>query len=182
MGKQIRFTFEKGGILIADLLEDVAPITCNVIWNALENPWTELMNHSKISGAQIETPYLPVPETLKLPNENLWHFSKCGDVATISPFEYREMSIKGYLPLIIVHGYSGEGLNLGVPTIEHLTGKNIELADDGDHIAQLYKKNMMETCRANVFAKVREEDLSIMLETCKRIRYQGIESFTVMRV
>lgn len=177
MGKQIRFTFEKGGILIADLLEDVAPITCNVIWNALENPWTELMNHSKISGAQIETPYLPVPETLKLPNENLWHFSKCGDVATISPFEYREMSIKGYLPLIIVYGSPDRY----IPTIAHLQGNSIDRHYDGDSIRQLYKKSMLETCRANVFARVIKKDIKTVVEIGWRLRFYGLEGFTVER-
>jgi len=182
MGKQIRFSFEKGGSFVADMLEDLAPVTCKVIWDAIEQPWTEKMVNSNICGNMVETPYLPVPEDLVLPNENLWHFGKGGDVATVSPHEYREFSIRGYLPLLIVHGFSGPGESLGMPTIEHLAGKKIELKDDGDHIAQLFKKSMMETCRANVFAKVCKTNIPTMVKVCSRIRYDGIEGFTIERV
>ena len=46
MAKQIRITFEKGGTFLADLLEDKAPVTCKVIWDALEQPVTEKFIHS----------------------------------------------------------------------------------------------------------------------------------------
>jgi len=177
MGKQIRFSFEKGGSFVADMLEDLAPVTCKVIWDAIEKPWTEKMINTKISGAQIETPYLPVSDDLVLPNENLWHFSNCGDIATISPFEYRECSIKGYLPLMVVYGSP----KLYIPTVTHLAKQNIKRKDDGDTVRQRYKKNMLETCRANVFAQVVEENQEEMIKIGWRIRFEGIEGFTVER-
>lgn len=99
MAKQIKITFEKGGCFVADLLEDKAPFTCRAIWEALEEPWTEKFIHSNIGGFMVESPYFPVSEVCYIPNENLWCFTNNGDLAVIVPAEYREMSIKGYLPL-----------------------------------------------------------------------------------
>lgn len=50
MAKQIKITFEKGGSFVADMLEDEAPVTCRVIWEALESPWSEIFIHSNIGG------------------------------------------------------------------------------------------------------------------------------------
>ena len=44
MVKQIKIEFEKGGMLVADMLEDKAPVTCKVVWDVLEQPWTEKVN------------------------------------------------------------------------------------------------------------------------------------------
>ena len=71
MAKQIKITFEKGGSFVADMLEDEAPVTCRVIWEALESPWSEIFIHSNIGGFMVESPYFPVPENLSLPTENL---------------------------------------------------------------------------------------------------------------
>lgn len=37
MGKQIKFSFDKGDSFIVDLLEEEAPETCRIIWEMLEN-------------------------------------------------------------------------------------------------------------------------------------------------
>ena len=43
MGKQIKFSFDKGDSFIVDLLEEEAPETCRIIWEMLEKPWREKM-------------------------------------------------------------------------------------------------------------------------------------------
>lgn len=177
MAKQIRITFEKGGSFIADMLEDKAPVTCQVVWDALEKPWTEKFIHSNIMGFMVESPYLPV-ENNDLPLENLWCFTNNGDIAVIAPAEYREMSIKGYLPLCFTAWHA-----VKLPTLEKLTGIKIDVSHDtGENVNQQYKKNMFETCRANVFARLRPEQVEEASNVVERIRTDGMESFTIERV
>ncbi|MCD7909328.1 MAG: DUF3830 family protein [Clostridium sp.] len=177
MAKQIRITFEKGGSFVADMLEDRAPVTCSVIWEALEKPWTEKFIHSNIGGFMVESPYFPVPEDLSLPTENLWCFTNNGDIAVIAPAEYREMSIRGYLPLCF-SAWRREKL----PTLEKLTGIKIDVSHStGEDVNQQYKKNMFETCRANVFARIPGERLEEAARVVERIRTDGIEGFTIQR-
>lgn len=177
MSKSIRITFEKGGSFLADLLEEKAPETCKLIWEALKEPWSEKFIHSNIMGFMLESPYFPVPEDYTLPLENLWCFSHNGDIAVIAPAEYRENTIKGYLPLC----FSAWAAN--VPsTLELLAGKKIDTSHDtGERVNQQYKKNMFETCRANVFAKLHEDQIEEAAAVVRRIRMRGIESFTIER-
>lgn len=178
MGKQIRITFEKGGSFVADMLEDKAPETCKLIWDMLEEPWSEKFIHSNYCGFCVESPYFPVPEDAKLPLENLWCFTNNGDIAVVTPAEYREDSIKGYLPLFF-SAWPARPL----PTLELLTGKTIDVSHGtGEAVQQQYKKNLMETCRANVFARLKEADLEEAGAVVRRIRTQGIENFTIARV
>lgn len=177
MGKKIRISFEKGGSFIADLMEDKAPVTCRIVWDALERPWTEKFIHSNIMGFMVESPYFPVEDDLQLPLENLWCFTNNGDVAVIAPAEYREQSIKGYLPLC----FSAWSSNLP-STLELLAGIKIDVSHDtGERVNQQYKKNMLETCRANVFARIREDQLEEAAAVVRRIRMRGIERFTIER-
>lgn len=177
MAKQIKITFEKGDSYIADMLEKEAPETCRVIWEALEKPWSEKFIHSNIGGFMVESPYFPVPEERYIPTENLWCFSNNGDIAVIAPAEYREMSIKGYLPLCLCAWRS-----VKIPTLEKLTGIKIDLSHStGEDVNQQYKKNMFETCRANVFARISKDQLEAAALTVERIRTDGIEGFTIER-
>lgn len=177
MAKKIRITFEKGGSFVADMLEDKAPETCALVWNALEQPWSEKFIHSDIMGFMVESAYFPVPEDARLPLENLWCFSNNGDVAVIAPAEYREMSIKGYLPLCLTAWHS-----VKLPTLEKLTGIKIDVSHDtGENVNQQYKKNMMETCRANVFARISPEQLEEASNVVERIRVEGMEGYTIER-
>ena len=177
MAKQIKITFEKGGTFLADLLEDKAPETCKLIWDMLEKPWSEKFIHSSIMGFMVESPYFPVPEDCKLPLENLWCFSDNGDIAVITPAEYREMSISGYLPLCLT-AWHAEPL----PTLTKLTGKKIDVSHDtGEHVNQQYKKNMIETCRANVFARIRADQIEEASNVVERIRTDGMEGYTIER-
>lgn len=175
MAKQILFTFDKGDSFVVELLEEKAPVTCKAVWDALEQPWSEKMIHSGVCGWMIETPYFPVPEDFVLPNENLIFAPEEGDVAVISPAEWRENSIKGYVPLFIAH-------NGACSPLTHLRGiKLSEEPDNGENFSWLFHKNMWETCRANVFGKVIEHDLCIMNQIGGRIRWNGIDGFTVSR-
>lgn len=178
MAKQIKISFEKGGAFIADMLEDKAPETCRAVWDALEQPWTEKFIHSNIMGFMIESPYFPVKSSLELPLENLWCFTNRGDIAVIAPAEYREQSIKGYLPLCLSAWQESPP-----STLELLAGIPIDVSHDtGEHVNQQYKKNMLETCRANVFARIQEEQLDEAAAVVRRIRMRGIERFTMERV
>lgn len=177
MAKQIRITFEKGGSFLADMLEEQAPETCKLVWSMLEKPWSETFIHSNIMGFLVESPYFPVPEDASLPLENLRCFSENGDIAVISPAEYREMSIKGYLPLCLTAWHA-----VKLPTLEKLTGKKIDVSHDtGENVEQQYKKNMFETCRANVFARIRAEQVEEASNVVERIRTDGMERFTIER-
>lgn len=177
MAKQIRITFEKGGSFVADMMEDKAPETCKAVWEALATPWREKFIHSDISGFTVESPYFPVSDDCKLPLENLWCFTNNGDVAVVVPAEYREMSIKGYLPLF----FSAWPVQ-ALPTLELLTGKKIDISHStGESVNQQYKKNMLETCRANVFARISEDQLEGAAGVVRRIRTGGIENFTIER-
>ena len=176
MARKLLFQFEKGGSFEVELYEDKAPETCRIVWEALEKPWTEKFIHTGVCGWQIETPYFPVPEDYVLPREHLWTFPKAGELALVSPAEWRENTIKGYLPLFIAH-------NGACSPLTHLMGiKLSEEPENGDHIRWKYMKNMWETCRANVFAKVTDHDMFYANQLMGRIRWFGIEGFTVSRV
>lgn len=178
MSKRIKIVFEKGEALIADMLEDSAPETCKLIWDVLETPISEKFIHSNISGFSLETPYFPVSQNNDLPLENLWCFTNNGDLAVVTPAEYREMSISGYLPLFLSAWSSNQP-----STLELLTGQKIDTSHStGESVQQQYKKNMQETCRANVFARIQEEQLEAAAEVVRRIRLGGIESFTIERM
>ena len=139
MRKQIIFTFEKGGSFAADLLEDKAPETCRIIWDMLKEPWSEKFIHTGSSGWMIETPYFPVPEDYVLPGENLIFAPAEGDIAVVAPAEWRENSIKGYLPMFIAH-------NGACSPLTHLKGIMLsEEPDNGENFQWMFHKNMWET-------------------------------------
>ena len=159
------------------MLEELAPETCKVVWEALEQPWSEKFIHSNISGFCVESPYLPVKDN-NIPLENLWCFTNNGDIAVVAPAEYRELTIEGYLPL-----FFSAWPAVALPTLELLTGKKIDISHNtGEAVNQQYKKNMFETCRANVFARLSEDQLAEAAKVVRRIRTNGIENFTIERV
>ena len=51
----------------------------------------------------------------------------------------------------------------------------------GENVEQQYKKNMFETCRANVFARIRAEQVEEASNVVERIRTDGMERFTIER-
>ena len=87
------------------------------------------------------------------------------------------MSIKGYLPLCFTAWHA-----VKLPTLEKLTGIRIDVSHDtGEDVNQQYKKNMFETCRANVFARIPAERLEAASDVVERIRTDGMEGYTIER-
>ena len=79
MGKQFEIVFEgSGAVFVAEMLEDVAPITCENFWNAIARPHTEALHHGGETGPEIWA-FVP-PPTEELPYENSTVFPEHGDV------------------------------------------------------------------------------------------------------
>lgn len=79
MGKQVEIVFEKSGVVVvADLLEKEAPITCENFWNAIAAPHTEELNHGGETGPEMWC-FVPPPGE-QLPYENSTVFPEHGDI------------------------------------------------------------------------------------------------------
>lgn len=79
MGKQFEIVFEKSGVVVvADLLEKEAPITCENFWNAIAGAHTEELNHGGETGPEMWC-FVP-PPTEELPYENSTVFPEHGDI------------------------------------------------------------------------------------------------------
>ncbi len=79
MPKQFEIVFEgSGAVIVADLLEEDAPITCENFWNAIAKPLTETLHHGGESGPEMWC-FVPPPGE-ELPYENSTVFPEHGDV------------------------------------------------------------------------------------------------------
>lgn len=79
MPKQFEIIFEKSNvILIADLLEDKAPITCENFWEGIEAPVHEEIHHGSETGPEMWC-FVPPPKE-ELPYENSTVFPEHGDI------------------------------------------------------------------------------------------------------
>jgi hypothetical protein len=79
MGKQFEIVFEKSGVVVVvDLLEDEAPITCENFWNGIESPVTEKLHHGGETGPEMWC-FVPAPSE-ELPYENSTVFPEHGDI------------------------------------------------------------------------------------------------------
>ena len=79
MGKQFEIVFEKsGGIVVADLLEEAAPITCENFWNGIAQPHRDKLHHGGETGPEMWC-FVP-PPTEELPYENSTVFPEHGDI------------------------------------------------------------------------------------------------------
>jgi len=82
--KRIKLTFvEEGVSAIAELLEDKAPKTCEMVWNALEEPLEGKVIHAMWTGRELSftPPAGRFPEDAwKLPPENQTAFPIPGDL------------------------------------------------------------------------------------------------------
>jgi len=78
MARQIRLTFPASGEkVIATLLEEDAPATCEMVWRVLEKPLKGPANHARGIGPEI---YVMMPPAPEVPNENLTVFPIPGDL------------------------------------------------------------------------------------------------------
>ena len=79
MAKQFEIVFEKScAVVVADLLEDKAPITCENFWNGMEDPVREKLYHGGETGPEMWC-FVPPPSE-ELPYENSTVFPEHGDI------------------------------------------------------------------------------------------------------
>jgi len=79
MPKQVEIVFEaSGAVVVADLLEGAAPITCENFWNAIAEPLTDTLHHGGETGPEMWV-FLPPPGE-ELPYENSTVFPEHGDI------------------------------------------------------------------------------------------------------
>ena len=79
MHKQFEIVFEgSGAAVVADLLEDAAPITCENFWEGLAEPVTEKLRHGGETGPEMWC-FVPPPKE-ELPYENSTVFPEHGDI------------------------------------------------------------------------------------------------------
>jgi uncharacterized protein DUF3830 len=79
MSKQFEIVFEtSGAVVVADLLDDVAPITCENFWAGIAEPVTQDIQHGGETGPEVWC-FVP-PPTEELPYENSTVFPEHGDI------------------------------------------------------------------------------------------------------
>lgn len=79
MTKQFEIVFEKSkATVVADLLEDQAPITCENFWEAIVTPVHETLHHGGETGPEMWC-FVPPPKE-ELPYENSTVFPEHGDI------------------------------------------------------------------------------------------------------
>ncbi|MCD6416355.1 MAG: DUF3830 family protein [Planctomycetes bacterium] len=79
MSKQFEIVFEASGqVVVADLLEDKAPITCENFWAAIAEPLTDTLNHGGETGPEMWC--LVPPPGEELPYENSTVFPEHGEI------------------------------------------------------------------------------------------------------
>ncbi len=90
MGKQFEIVFgESGVVVVADLLEDEAPITCENFWAAIASPHTAQLNHGGETGPEMWC-FVP-PPVEELPYENSTVFPEHGDILY---YHYRQPPVR----------------------------------------------------------------------------------------
>jgi hypothetical protein len=79
MGKQFEIVFEKSGVVVvADLLEDDAPWTCELFWRAIAAPVRDVLHHGRATGPEMWV-FVPAPEQ-EPAYENSTVFPEHGDI------------------------------------------------------------------------------------------------------
>jgi len=88
MGKQFEILFEPSGAgVVADLMEDKAPITCENFWNGLAEPVRQTLRHGSETGPEMWC-FVPEPAE-ELPYENSTVLPEHGDILF---YHYRQPS------------------------------------------------------------------------------------------
>jgi hypothetical protein len=79
MGKQFEIVFEdSGAVVVADLLDGRAPITCENFWDGIAQPVTQDLHHGGETGPEMWC-FVPPPKE-ELPYENSTVFPEHGDI------------------------------------------------------------------------------------------------------
>ena len=79
MGRRFEIVFEKSGaVVVADLLDEAAPITCENFWEGIAEPVRRELHHGAETGPEMWC-FVPEPKE-ELPYENSTVFPDHGDV------------------------------------------------------------------------------------------------------
>jgi len=79
MARQFEILFEASGVtVVADLLDERAPITCENFWTGIAEPVTQDLHHGGETGPEMWC-FVP-PPTEELPYENSTVFPEHGDI------------------------------------------------------------------------------------------------------
>ena len=79
MPKQFEIVFEgSGAVFVAEMLEDLAPITCENFWRSIAEPVHDDLHHGGETGPEIWC-FVPPPAE-ELPYENSTVFPEHGDI------------------------------------------------------------------------------------------------------
>jgi hypothetical protein len=85
MPRRIRFTFERGGVLVADLLAEAAPRTIQRVLEVL--PYDATVYHTRWCGREIN---FPIKSRERVPRENQTATANTGDVVYWQEWETDE--------------------------------------------------------------------------------------------
>jgi len=85
LSRQIRIEFEKGGVVTARLLENEAPKSCKLIWDAL--PVQANVLHAMLNGEEVFLDTFPMPH--EFPPENEHAYVQPGDLGAAAPANHR---------------------------------------------------------------------------------------------
>jgi hypothetical protein len=79
MGRQFEIVFKKSNVtVVADLLDEQAPITCENFWDGIAKPVTQDLHHGGETGPEMWC-FVPPPKE-ELPYENSTVFPEHGDI------------------------------------------------------------------------------------------------------
>jgi hypothetical protein len=79
VSKRFEIVFESSAaVVVADLLEEEAPITCESFWEAIETPVHDQLHHGRETGPEMWC-FVPPPKE-DLPYENSTVFPEHGDI------------------------------------------------------------------------------------------------------
>jgi len=91
MHNQFEIVFEESGVvLVADLLEEAAPITCENFWEGIAQPYQAELHHGGETGPELWC-FVPPPRE-ELPYENSTVFPEHGDILY---YHYRQPPTRG---------------------------------------------------------------------------------------
>ena len=132
--KSILFEFERGGEVIADLLEEEAPKTCKAVLEAL--PIEHKFIHATLAGAEIYFDGLPF--TLGFENETI--DVKSGDVVCVPSEAIPRLAAEGISALCIFYGRGRPMKDIDEPVKANLFAR----IRDIETIAEIGRKIRLE--------------------------------------
>lgn len=155
MAKKFKFSFERGGELVADACEKEAPKCVEIfekLCNRNKNGYTFVVYHCCSAAHELTSDDVPLYEEDVVPEENVCHFGEIGDVTTVSANQSNE------LVGLAKAGYSTICWTYQLP--------------------QQFMGTSYQTNRASVFAKIRN-DATLLREIGHRIHIHGEERCTM---